>query len=216
MAYSFIHVAYVPTKHIAYFLSFFLCLFSLFSYLYVGVPWPWAVRFRWASTDFHDDIGSWEQPLLYLRFLVISFPYCIMTLLCRLSVEHCIYVMFLTMGVFTTSWWVVNQPIVMVIFPYVFYILLLKLVSYLWWGDTLRFMLILSLLLLSYSRAMFPCMLFFYLVYTFMYFISYCLLWHLLVTPLGHMFILYVFFWTMDVFTTSWWVVNQSIVVIFS
>ena len=34
------HVVIVPTKHIAYFLSSFLCLFSLFFYLYVGVPWP--------------------------------------------------------------------------------------------------------------------------------------------------------------------------------
>ena len=57
------------------------------------------------------------------------------------------------MGVFTTSWWVVNQPIVVDIFTYVFscfrlFILLLLelkplslhidayLVSYHWWGET--------------------------------------------------------------------------------
>ena len=52
-------------------------------------------------------------------------PYCIMIPLCRLSVEHVYLFYVLTMGVFTTSWWVVNQPIVMVIFPYAFYILML-------------------------------------------------------------------------------------------
>ena len=40
IAYSSISCCYVSTKHIAYFLSFFFCLFSLFLYLYVGVPWP--------------------------------------------------------------------------------------------------------------------------------------------------------------------------------
>ena len=79
------------------------------------------------------------------------------------------------MRMFTTSWWVVNQPIVVVIFTYTlscFRLVILPLleikplslhivalfVSYLWWGDTLWFMLILLYLLLSYSRAMFPCM----------------------------------------------------------
>ena len=43
-----------------------------------------------------------------------------MTLLCRLPVEHVSLCYVLTMGVFTTSWWVVNQPIVMSIFDYAF------------------------------------------------------------------------------------------------
>ena len=60
----------------------------------------------------------------------------------------------LTMGVFTTSWWVVNQHIVLVIFMYastgfklvyptfggvkpLFWPIVDYIVSYHWWGDTL-------------------------------------------------------------------------------
>ena len=60
----------------------------------------------------------------------------------------------LTMGVFTTSWWVVNQPIVVIIFMYassgfrliyhtyggvkpLIWPIVDYIVSYPWWGDTL-------------------------------------------------------------------------------
>ena len=72
------------------------------------------------------------------------------------------------MGVFTTSWWVVNQPIVDDIFTYAFpcfrlFILLLLelkplslhidayLVSYHWWGETLWFMSIYALVALLFA-----------------------------------------------------------------
>ena len=62
-----------------------------------------------------------------------------MALVCRTSFEHRIYVYVLTMGVFTTSWWVVNQPIVMSIFDYAFtYCCLLCIRSL--WDAHLRFM----------------------------------------------------------------------------
>ena len=37
-------------------------------------------------------------------------------------------------------------------------------------------------------------------------------LWHVYVIFIGHMYLYYV--WAMGVFTTSWWVVNQPIVVV--
>ena len=158
MAYSFISCRYVPTKHIAYFLSFFLCLFSLFSYLYVGVPWPWAVRFRWASMDFHDDTGSWERfLLLYLRFTVISFHVVVWHFMPNF-LGHCTYIMFLTMGVFTTSWWVVNQPIVMVIFLYAFYILMLVCILLLEAWHFMVYVFIIAIYCFIISRALFPCL----------------------------------------------------------
>ena len=43
-----------------------------------------------------------------------------MTRLCQLSFEHVYLSYVLTMVVFTTSWWVVNQPIVVDIFIYAF------------------------------------------------------------------------------------------------
>ena len=81
------------------------------------------------------------RALLFILFYFIAFmsftlPCCIMALVCRTSFEHRIYVYVLTMGVFTTSWWVVNQIIVVVIFtllPQVQKTLL----SYHWWSDTL-------------------------------------------------------------------------------
>ena len=36
------HFDYVSTNYIAYFSLSFFCCFSLFSYVYVGVLWPWA------------------------------------------------------------------------------------------------------------------------------------------------------------------------------
>ena len=73
----------------------------------------------------------------------------------------------LTMDVFITFWWVVNQPIVAIIFLYastgykLYYPILggvkplhlhiiACIVSYPWWGDTF---IILLLFLFSYSRA---------------------------------------------------------------
>ena len=41
-----------------------------------------------------------------------------MTLVCRLSVGHMYLRYVLTMEVFTTSWWVVNQSIVAIVFIY--------------------------------------------------------------------------------------------------
>ena len=41
-----------------------------------------------------------------------------MTLVCQLSFGHMYLSYVLTMDVFTTSWWVVNQPIVVIIFLY--------------------------------------------------------------------------------------------------
>ena len=159
MAYSFIHVVYVPTKHIAYFLSSFLCLFSLFPYLYVGVPWPWAVRFRWASMD-STTTPALESASFYLFYAFSSFTFHVSYYgTCMpVSLGHCIYIMFLTMGVFTTSWWVVNQPIVMVIFLYAFYILMFILYPTIWWGETLRFTLILCFICFIICRTMFPCL----------------------------------------------------------
>ena len=126
MAYSFIHVVYVPTKHIAYFLSFFLCLFSFF-FLFICRCSLALSRTLQVSKHGHSTTTSALESNLYFiyRFHVISISYCIMTLLCRLSVEHVYLCYVLTMRVFTTSWWVVNQLIVMVIFLYAFYILML-------------------------------------------------------------------------------------------
>ena len=93
-----------------------------------------------------------------------------MTLICQLSFGHMYLLIFLTMKVFTTSWWVVNQFIVVVIFYYALtgYKLIYPtlggvkplilhivgfIVSYLWWGDSFKFILLLLYLLLSYSRA---------------------------------------------------------------
>ena len=182
MAYSFISCRYVPTKHIAYFLSFFLCLFSLFSYLYVGVPWPWAVNFRWASMDIHDDTGSWEHhfSLFILRFYVIYISCCTMALVCRIFLWTLYLCYVLTMGVFTTSWWVVNQPIVVAMFliastgfkTFLSYpwwggtsnfSYCRSFLSYLWWGETFAYvillLLLLLLILLLYDYpGLFPCL----------------------------------------------------------
>ena len=72
MAYSSISCCYVSTKHIAYFLSSFLCLFSLFPYLYVGVPWPWAHRYRWACLK-NSTTTSTLESVLYLFTLICHF-----------------------------------------------------------------------------------------------------------------------------------------------
>ena len=66
---------------------------------------------------------------LFYAFLSFTFHVSYYGTCMPVSLGHCIYIMFLTMGVFTTSWWVVNQPIVMIIFPYAFYILMLVYIS---------------------------------------------------------------------------------------
>ena len=76
-----------------------------------------------------------------------------MAFVCRTSFEHCIYVYVLTMGVFTTSWWVVNQPIVMFILVYAFtYCCLLCILS--WWDATLWFMPLLLSFMITYGCFM--------------------------------------------------------------
>ena len=78
MTYSSISCCYVSTKHIAYFLSLsLLCLFSLFPYLYVGVPWPWADRYRWACLKNSTTTSALESaffiyftPLCHFHFIL--------------------------------------------------------------------------------------------------------------------------------------------------
>ena len=77
-----------------------------------------------------------------------------MTRLCQLSFGHVYLFYVLTMEVFTTSWWVVNQSIVAIIllcastgykliYPTLGGVeplslpIVVKIVSYLWWGDAL-------------------------------------------------------------------------------
>ena len=161
---------FVSTKHIAYFLSSFFCLFSLFPYLYVGVPWPWAINYRWAIMEIHEDTGSWEHPFYLFIFSCHFISCCNMTLVYQLSFGHLYWSYVLTMEVFTISWWVVNQSIVAIIFLYAstgwklsyptlggVKLLILhivgSIVSYLWWGDSFKFIFLLLYLLLSYSWA---------------------------------------------------------------
>ena len=65
----------------------------------------------------YTKIPALESTFLYLfMFHVMFISYCIKTIVCQFPLDTCIYVMFLTMEVFTTSWWVVNQSIVAIIF----------------------------------------------------------------------------------------------------
>ena len=112
------HVDYVSTKHIAYFLSSFFCFvfsFSLFICRCFRGLVPIAIgEITWR---FYGDTDSWERPFyLFYRLNVIYISYCIMTIVCHLPLDSCIYILCLTLGVFTTSWWVVNQPNVDVTF----------------------------------------------------------------------------------------------------
>ena len=99
-------------------------------------------------------------PFIYLRFHVFHFILFIVTPVSHSPWTYVYTLCFWTMDVFTTSWWVVNQSIV-VIFSSLLQVL--KLLSYLWWGETfalcyIAIIVIIVDLLLSYSRALFPCL----------------------------------------------------------
>ena len=126
MAYSSISCCYVPTKHIAYFLSSFFCLFFSFSLFICRCSVALSRSLQVSKHGFprrHRLLRALS--FIYLRFLVIYISCSYYGTCMPNFLGHCTYIMFLTMGVFTTSWWVVNQPIVMVIFLYAFYIFML-------------------------------------------------------------------------------------------
>ena len=84
-------------------------------------------------------------PFIYLRFDVFHFILFIVTPVSHSPWTYVYTLCFWTMDVFTTSWWVVNQSIV-VIFSSLLQVL--KLLSYLWWGETFAYVILLLLLLL--------------------------------------------------------------------
>ena len=107
---------------------------------------------------------------IYLCLLCHFISCCNVTLVCHLFFGHVYLLIFLTMEVFTTSWWVVNQSIVAIILLYastgykliyptlggvkpLFWHNVALFVSYPWWGDTSMLILLLLLLLLSYSQV---------------------------------------------------------------
>ena len=170
IAYSSLHVVYVSTKHIAYFLSSFFCLFSLFPYLYVGVPWPWADCYRWAHLKISRRHRLLRAFLLFI-YAFMSFPF-------HVVLWH-LYVKFLWTCVFTLCFdnggvhnlLVGSEPIhcdcylyvciyrfqTYLSYPWWGWTLILSywclFLSYPWWGDTLWFILLSLLLLFCYSRA---------------------------------------------------------------
>ena len=114
VAFHIVHcILYVSTKHIAYFSLLFFCCFSLFSYLYVGILWPWAIY----PTGEH--VWSFSTTPAFESILFMYLCYCTFILLWHLLVTFysnvCIFLCFWR-WMFTTSWWVVNISIV-VIFP---------------------------------------------------------------------------------------------------
>ena len=68
--------------------------------------------------EIHEDIGSWEQTF-YLFMLSCHFHFTLYYDTCMSTLFGHVYLFYvLTMEVFTTSWWVVNQSIVAIVFIY--------------------------------------------------------------------------------------------------
>ena len=121
---SFMLFMFLLSIQLIFSLHSFVCFpsFPIYMQVFLGLE-PYASGEQaWVSAT----TSALESDFSFvLRLYVISISYCIMTLLCRLSVEHVYLCYVLTMRVFTTSWWVVNQLIVIVIFLYAFYVLML-------------------------------------------------------------------------------------------
>ena len=110
--------------------------------------------------------------LCYLCHLCCFISYCTVTLVCQFSFKHMYFTYVLAIDEFTIFWWVVNLSIVVILYMH---FQVINLLSYLWWGETILFhimllycilplvgwlliiILLLLFLLLYYSRAKFPC-----------------------------------------------------------
>ena len=106
------HFVYVSTKHIAYFSLSFFCCFSLFSYVYVGVPWPWELL-HVSIMGVSRHLRLWEHFFYVVK--LFHFILLLWHVLVTFIGSCCIYLCCLTMGKFTTSWWEVNKSIVVII-----------------------------------------------------------------------------------------------------
>ena len=158
MAYSFIHVVYVPTKHIAYFLSFFLCLFSLFFLFICRCSLALSRTLQVSKLGYSTTTSALESNL-YFIYASTSFTFHvrIMALVCQIPLDIVLMFYFDNGGVHNLL--VGSEPThcdgyaslcILHIAAY--------LVSYHWWGETLWFMTILCFICFMICRAMFPCL----------------------------------------------------------
>ena len=116
---SFMLFMFLLSIQLIFSLSFFVCFpsFPIYMQVFLGLEPHASGEQTWISTT----IPALESAFFYLFTLSCHFiPYCSMTLYVDFPLNIGTYVLcfILTMGVFSTSWWVVNQPIVMNIFPY--------------------------------------------------------------------------------------------------